>query len=372
MRLLLGLTIIALLTSCAANRAVSTAGGATTDALAHSTGPTADFDLLTVRVGVEFLPTGSGRTGHGLGQAGIFGDTSSLTRPSFRVAQTTGPATAGPVTINPIATGPVSVVPLHGRPHPSAVAELGAHDRLTEAWIFEQAENRSNSLDAITDRFYDDVVGPDGVRVHRQFGTPVLLTRSWRPQMRTVRSSLDDQLEDERAQFDHRVLSSLMMGPLRRAMRKASILAEFEADFYEFTGRNDEPIQSLDEQGQSVGVEWGRPTARLHLSDSSDPLELGYRNFGFDVSSTQSYIRLGYQVRLFEKLSANIRWKGGYSKDVGDFLRAELEWTFDSRNYLHITAGDDLEYLGGPTAYTFLDSPIDGSRGALFFVEHMF
>ena len=368
MRFIFGLMLVALLTGCATNRAVSTASGAGAEALAHSAGPTADFDLLTVRVGVEFLPTEGGP------ESAVDPMATNLPQTSFRVASTTftSGADTDPAKKPVHESDPVEVIALgaHARGIPEVAPDLT--DTLTETWIFDNADEDQDLYEQITDRFYQDVMGFDGRQVYRQYGSASLLTRSYRPQMATVRNAYDDRHEDRQAQYDHQVLKGLVMGPLRRAMRKASVIAEFEADFHGYSGHYDQPTRTLEEQHESLGVDWGRPTARVHMANPSDPVEIGYRNFGFDVSSTRSFIRLGYRVRMLDRLSANVGWKGGYSNEVGDFLRADFEWTFDTHNYLHVTAGDELTYLGGPTSYTFLDSPIDGSRGVLFFVEHMF
>jgi hypothetical protein len=62
----------------------------------------------------------------------------------------------------------------------------------------------------------------------------------------------------------------------------------------------------------------------------------------------------------------------GYDRETADTWNASLHWRFDADNYLHVSAGHNLSFLGGPTEYASVDSRMDGTRGILFFVEHLF
>ncbi len=364
---ILGLTLASCLMGCATQvaprpagvSAVSTRSTAATENTAvtespagieHSAGPASSFDFLSVRVGVEYTPSQATDR-----------ETAAMPVPVFRAHAPSGDGHE---------RDKVTVVGL--RPTTPPAAEASSVETVSEAWMLGNDEIRKveDPYEKAVLEFVDDLIGADRRRLQREFGAPVLLTRSPRTHLPSLHNAYDERLEEEQAEFNNDVISSLVRGPLQHAMRTLPLVAGIEAEFEHFKADNVPVTEAY--QAQHGGASWGRMSASLRIHDSFDPLELSYLNYGFRVGSSQHYLRLEYDIDLCKGLHASVGWKKGYDNQTHDFVRASLHWRIDKDNQLHVTAGDSLHFLDGPTAYENVDSRLDGARGILFYVEHLF
>jgi hypothetical protein len=115
----------------------------------------------------------------------------------------------------------------------------------------------------------------------------------------------------------------------------------------------------------------GRVSMRVRANDLRDPVEIAYMKSGVRIGTSQGMLKLGYSHRLTDDIDFTVRPRLDYATGAWH-VRADLAWTLSHTTSLHLTAGDNLDFLATSNFYSLFDSPMDGSPGLLFYAVHLF
>ncbi len=227
-----------------------------------------------------------------------------------------------------------------------------------------------NPIERMTARFVRDLIGEDRRRVERELGTPILTRRMRRLDNNMLHARFQELEEEQEADYMQKEARGLLRRPLRKVLKNFTLVAEIDDLIKEFKAENLPTSGDYhDERSGSSG--WGRVSMRVKVRRMDDPLELSYRNWGWKVASNLERAKLKYEIDLTEKVEAELGWRYSYD-DHHLVFRAGLIYIIDPKTQMSIVFGDDLNYLGGPAAYSYLRSPMDGEDGIVFNVQHRF
>ena len=316
--------------------------------------PPLGIDYMPLRVGVEYLPPHE-HTG------------SPASMPSLSAARQARVSVLDEVSHQ----DPVRVEAIRAPRKGRGRARTNEEEE-RNGWFLTEKELESihDPAERLTQWFIQDLFGEDRRRMQRELRTPILTNRIRYSSHDSLRLPIDDQEHEEEATFLNNVARGLLRRPLRKLLKRATFIRDFEVAFREFRADNI-PISKDYQQDHPNKTDWGRVSLRLRLSDGSDPVELSYYNWGWRFGSSQERSRMQYRFRLSDSIDGSVRYNFNYdSHDTS--IRGDLRYLVDDRTSLHLLFGDRLDFLAGPTAYSFLNSPLDGTPGVLFYVEHLF
>lgn len=226
-------------------------------------------------------------------------------------------------------------------------------------------------------RLVDGLIGEDRRRMLRHFGAPVLFSP------RTAGPERVDFLRaDERTAEAHDAyLGGVGLGTLRRPLRDAARELQLVGEVEEvlegiFDDFRDErrPLEPHGDGGageQAEGEGWGRLTVRIRGTDPADGVLVGYQRDWLRVRSSFETLRLGVELPLWTEARARLGWTHRYAGGE-DSLRLEFAWAIDRDTSLHVSAANRMDFFDGPTAWSQDRSPVDGTPGAVFYVEQIF
>ncbi len=344
-------SLILILTGCAVSPDDAVAPG--DRSLAYRTldeaRPPSSVDFMPLRIGVEYLPEATRN------------DAGSLLG-----AHRSSPQPAEIQEISVLSMSTATVRSETGR-QPD-----GRREREKSPWLLtkDQLAAIEDPSERLTMQFVDDLVGEDRRRMQRELRTPVLTNRLRYSRSDSLHLPIDDLQAEEEASFLNETAPGLLRRPLRKLLKRVSFVEDMELAFKDFRGDN-VPFSTEYSKKSRRGAKWGRVSMRVRLSDGSDPVELSYYNWGWRIGSSKERSRLQYRFRVADKLEGSIRYRFDYlTHDAA--VRADLRYTIDDRTHLTMLLGDQLDFLAGPTAYSFLNTPLDGTAGVLFYVEHLF
>ncbi|GAB4141445.1 MAG: hypothetical protein Fur0037_08290 [Planctomycetota bacterium] len=218
--------------------------------------------------------------------------------------------------------------------------------------------------------FIGAVMGEDRRRVDRELGTPILEPRVVDTSSPGIALPSEIAWREETdawiSEHGHRLLNR----PLRRMLRETPIVRQLEVDLDDFKSEH-VPLSGPYSEAHGQGGDLGRISMRVHLGDLRDPVGIAYMKGGFRVSSSQEHLKLAVQGRIADTIGWEIHSRRPYG--AGNWkARADLVWTIDPRNSLHIVAGDDMDFLSTSAIYSVFDSPMDGSKGIVLYALHLF
>jgi hypothetical protein len=312
--------------------------------------PPHNTDFLPLRVGIEYLPPrlddnldlGESILGRTRGADRSAGDNVSV-----RALRPPNPARQRPASDNP------------------------AND--DDDWILlseRELEAIEDPAERLTMGFIQDLFGEDRRRMQRELRTPILTNRNRYTTQESLRLPFDDLEHEEEASFLNEAASPLLKRPLRNLLKRATFINDFELALHEFKAENI-PFSSAYRRDHPNKRHWGRLSLRLRMSDGSDPAELSYYNWGWRVGSSKERGRLQYRFNITDNIDGSVRFRYEYESH-DSAIRADVRYIVDERTRVNLLLGDRLDFLAGPTAYSFLNSPLDGTPGVLFYVEHLF
>lgn len=319
-----------------------------TDQVALDASPPTDLDFMPLRIGVEYLAPRRHDTDH---------------LDTLLVSETTPrPDTVRITALRPPSTGRATPVDL----------ERSRREAETSPWMLTRNEIEAieDPAERLTMLFVDDLAGEDRLRMQRELRTPILTNRFRYTMSEALRMPHDEQEAEEEASFLNNAAPSLLRRPLRNLLRRATFIQDFEIALKKFKAEN-VPLSNAYRQKNRRHTEWGRVSLRLRLSDGSDPAEVSYYNWGWRIGSSKERSRVQYRFRIADKLQGSVRFRFNYESH-DSAIRADVRYVIDDRTHLNLLLGDRLDFLAGPTAYSFLNSPLDGTPGVLFYVEHLF
>lgn len=220
-----------------------------------------------------------------------------------------------------------------------------------------------------TVRFVDDLMRADGRAVQREVRRPFL---DWQPLDRDAGPQLWSEQENTEAQEEwvHEHGPSLLQKPLRQLLRRLPLVREFESGVHDFRSDHvplSEPYRAVHGDQRRLG----RLSLRIHAGELQDPLEVVYIRSGVRLGSSQETGKLSIDWQLSERVTLELRARTEY--DTGArHLRADLAYWPSATSSVHLSVGDDLDFLSTSSIYSLFDSPMDGSPGILLYAIHTF
>lgn len=282
--------------------------------------------------------------------------------------------------------GPPSLPSLYSEPRRISVIDLrpeSPEGPLTRnshfVWQFElalsvdkdQLEAIEDPFERMTMLFVRDLIGADRRRLTRELGSSILTRRMLRHDDTSMLHTRFRELEEEQeADFLEDEGRGLLRRPLRKLLKKNTFIGDLKLMIDEFKAENI-PLSAANGEGDQEGWGWGSVSMRVKIRDSSNPLELSYRNWGAKIGSSKDKAKFSYSIDLTENLRAGLRMRYHYDDNHTQF-QANLRYILNKNAHLYMVLADSLNYLSGPTAYAFMSSPMDGEGGILFYVEHLF
>ncbi|MGB3968690.1 MAG: hypothetical protein WBO45_18290 [Planctomycetota bacterium] len=252
-------------------------------------------------------------------------------------------------------------------PAPAAarVAERSTSWRLPRSNLLALATT-DDPLAHATLRFLDDMVDTDRHRVAREVGLPFFDYQAVDPDRGPLLGSeVDLQTDHQLWVQEHGQV--LLQRPLRRLARRLPLVRDLEVEFEDF--RTDNESWTAENPKPPAGL--GRIALRVHVNDTGDPLELGWKYGGLRLASSQEAGRAGFAMPLGEALHLELRTRTDYADhDVG--LRLDLAWRHSARTSLHVAIGDDMDFLTTSSLYSLFESPMDGAPGLVVYAVHVF
>ncbi len=220
-----------------------------------------------------------------------------------------------------------------------------------------------------TMQFVQDLVEADLERARREVAQPVLGMHDHDPLAGPLLASEQALLAAQEEWLQARG-PSLMRRPLRQLLRRLPIAQQFEVEFDDF--RSDhvpltEPYRQLHRERRSLG----RMSLRVRTDSLDDPIEVAYVHSGVRIGTSQEYARLSIDWDLTDRLRFEVRARTDYHTDER-YLRADLSYRASPTTSLHLSIGDDMDFLSTASAYTRYETPWDGSPGLVLYAVHLF
>lgn len=323
--------------------------------------PSAPVDIspIAIRVGVEYLPAAA--TARGLGE--LASVPSRARRPS----------TQRSVQVLERVRTPVQAAPIEEEPG-SGAAQSDRFGQLQGAWIL--TENRIETMQDPVDRFsltlVSELMGNDRRRMHHRMG-PSLVHRSQdlADGLQQLRFYHENESSFDAVSFNN-VGRGLLRRPIREALKGSSWIGEVEGVIEDFKADNVPTSDAYqDDQPERRRWGWGRFSMRLRINRSSDPLELAYKNWGMRIGSGQQRFRFDYGVDLTDRVRSNVNYFYFYDGSEAGF-NTDLTYDLGNDSYLVLVAGDQVWFPIGSIETNQGRTAVEGSRGVLFFFEHLF
>ena len=218
--------------------------------------------------------------------------------------------------------------------------------------------------------FCYDLIAADRQRVQREVGIPIFGYRQDEFEFSPLLNS-ERQLLEEHEQWIQQRGPRLLRRPLQQLAKRLPLARDFDILVEEF--RSDHvPLSEPYRQAHGDRREVGRLSVRLRLSDLQDPTELVYIHpSGVRVGSSQEFGKLSLDFALSEKLRFSLRGRTQY--DTGDSsIRSDLIYRPLQNMSVHLSAGDNMDFLSTSSIYSLFESPMDGSPGLVLYAIHTF
>ena len=296
----------------------------------------------TLRIGVEFLP------------------------PEQALPSNAAASEAPTVEFLPVHFAPATRDPRTERPSDG----LGWDGATKHTWTLSASD-----LGAIDDylaretmHFLDDLVREDARRVRKEVRLPFL---EWQP----TDAQLGPRLWSEEAttaaqeEWVNEHGPGLLQRPLRNLLRRLPIVSDLEVEFDDFRSAN-VPMSQPYRDSHRAERQFGRMSLRLHVDDASDPVEIVYMKSGVRIGSSQEAGKLSIDWHLTDRLRLELRTRTVYDTlDHG--VRADLSYWPSATTSVHLSFGDDLDFLSTSSIYSLFETQMDGT-GCLLYAVHVF
>ena len=112
-------------------------------------------------------------------------------------------------------------------------------------------------------------------------------------------------------------------------------------------------------------------SVRLHTSDLADPVELAYIRSGIRIGTSQESGKLSIDWDLSATLRLELRARADYATHE-EHLRADLAYRHSPTTSLHVSIGDDMDFLSTSSIYSLFETPMDGAPGLVLYAVHIF
>ncbi len=297
----------------------------------------------TLRVGLEFLPPDPNAPAADVRVA--------TAAPAFDVAP------------RRLAARPETAAPLPMSRKAEALARR-------HTWTLDPAdlEAMADPLARETLRFVEDLVEEDRRTARREVRLPFFDWQQIDAATDPLLSS-EHALEAAREEWIHEHGPKLLRRPLKNFLKRLPAARQFEIDVEDF--RSDHVPLSEPYQVAHEGQGLGRVSMRLRASDWHDPLEVVYIRDGVRIGSNQTRARLSWNLPLSDSVTFELR--ASRYHDDGDYrLRGDLVYRHSAATSVHLSAGDDLDFLSSSSIFSLFESPMAGEAGVVLYAVHVF
>jgi hypothetical protein len=215
--------------------------------------------------------------------------------------------------------------------------------------------------------FVQDLVDTDIERSRREVTMPFLGVHDYDPEGGPLLDSERELLAAQEEWIQQRG-PSLMRRPLKRMLRRLPFVEQVEVDFADLRGDVLPITRGELADGRSS---FGRLSMRVRVSDLKDPVELAWVVAGLRVGSSQENGRMSLDLDLSDTIRLELRTRYEYATDA-EHLRADLAYRPSVTTSLHLSIGDDMDFLSTSSIYSLFETPMDGSPGLVLYAVHLF
>ena len=217
--------------------------------------------------------------------------------------------------------------------------------------------------------FVDDLMREDQRRVRREVRMPFF---EWQPTDLEGGPKLwsEQRTIESQEEWIHEHGPGLLQKPLRQLLRRLPIAREVEVGLQDF--RSDHvPFSEPYRLAHGDQRRLGRMSVRLRTGDLSDPVEIAYMKSGVRISTSQTAGKLSIDWPFAERWELQLRTRTDYDTHE-HHVRADLVFWPNPSTSIHLSAGNDLDFLSTSSIYSLFESPMDGSPGLLLYAVHTF
>jgi len=217
--------------------------------------------------------------------------------------------------------------------------------------------------------FLEDMLAEDRRSAQREVRVPFF---EWQHHEATDDPMLASEFAQLQARDEwiHEHGPSLLQRPLKRLLRRTPIAQQVELSFEDWRSEN-VPLSAPYQQAHTEERNSGRVSLRVRTDDWSDPAVVSYVRRGVRVGSSQTYGKVSWDLPLADKLRLELRGRHNYH-DSDYSWRCNLIYQHSSRTSLHLSAGDDLDFLSTSSIFSLFESPMDGHSGVILYAVHVF
>ncbi|MBX3464548.1 MAG: hypothetical protein KF830_15370 [Planctomycetes bacterium] len=218
-------------------------------------------------------------------------------------------------------------------------------------------------------RFVQDLVDTDLERSRREVTLPILGMQDRDPLSGPLLDS-EQALLAAQDEWLQRQGPSLMRRPLRQMLRRLPFVRQVQVEFDDFRSDNlplTEPYRQHHDERRSLG----RMSLRVRTDSLRDPVEVAYVLAGVRLGTSQTFARLSIDWDLGDRLRFEVRARADYHGDQRS-LRANLAYRHSPTTSLHLSVGDDMDFLSTASPYSLFETPMDGSPGLVLYAVHLF
>lgn len=215
--------------------------------------------------------------------------------------------------------------------------------------------------------FVQDLVDTDLERSRREVTMPFLGVHDYDPAGGPLLDSERELLAAQEEWIQQRG-PSLMRRPLKKLLKRLPFVEQVEVDFADFRG---DVLPITRDELADGRSSFGRLSMRVRISDLQDPVELAWVVSGLRVGSSQDNGRLSLDLDLSDTIRLELRGRYDYDTDA-EHLRADLAYRPSVTTSLHLSIGDDMDFLSTSSIYSLFETPMDGSPGLVLYAVHLF
>jgi hypothetical protein len=224
-----------------------------------------------------------------------------------------------------------------------------------------------NTAERMTLRFFHELMGEDRRRLHERLTTPILLGRMHR------RTEFDLDIDRREREAEEELLAqigpSMMDRPLRSLLKEFDFVRSVDIALEDFKAEH-VPLSDAWQERHESTRDFGRFAVRLRMNPA-DPLRVDWIRKSWRVGLGAQAARVRFERRIESNIHVGAQieqnWERGDFRFSGSFV---VEHGPRSRSVLLVS--DRMDFLGGPTRYQGIRSPIDGDPGLMFYFEQQF
>jgi len=217
--------------------------------------------------------------------------------------------------------------------------------------------------------FVQDLVEEDLNRSRREVTMPFLGVHDQDPDAGPLLDSERELLAAQEEWIQDRG-PSLMRRPLQQMLRRLPFVEQVELEFDDWRSDHLPLTESRrlahDDPGSS-----GHVSVRVRVSDPGDPVEIAYVHSGIRLGTSQDRAKLSLDFDLSDTVRLELRASTDYATDQRH-LRADVAYRPSITTSLHVSLGDDMDFLSTSSIYSLFETPMDGSPGLVLYAVHLF